>query len=229
MQGGEHPDGGARRGPTEARSRRQHAPHFVPVEGGLHAAAHHRDELALAADPHRQGAQGPRRPRHHVPSVLRQPDRVRVRRQHAQSVVRHHRKVPSNAGWPHGRRLVVANVRQRDHLGQYRSYAQGVERRHRPAAAHAVRAHLDGALYAFTRQQSRQRFPGRDAARLGRQRGHLSARARRPPGGGALRPVRRPAGSVRRVRLHGQGVEPRAAGVSAHAAGPHQPGLLAAV
>lgn len=59
--------------------------------------------------------------------------------------------------------------------------------------------------------------------------GLVSARAGGPPGGRALRAVRRQAGGERRLRLHGEGVEPGARRVPAHVAGPHEPRLLAAV
>ena len=40
-------------------------------------------------------------------------------------------------------------------------------------------------------------------------------------------PVRRSSGSFRRVRLHGQGLEPRDGGMPPHTIGSHQQGLLA--
>ena len=73
------------------------------------------------------------------------------------------------------------------------------------------------------------RVPGRDVTSVGHYDGRVSARADGPRGGRPVRPVRRPPGRLRRLRLHGEGVEPPDGRVPAHPVGPHQPGVLAAV
>lgn len=57
------------------------------LAGIVYEAPPDRDELAREADPVAQGVEGSRRPCHHVPAVLRQPYRVRFRRQHSQGLV----------------------------------------------------------------------------------------------------------------------------------------------
>lgn len=49
----------------------------------------------------------------------------------------------------------------------------------------------------------------------------MSPRARRPPGGSALRPVRRQGGGVRCIRLLRQSMEPGHWGVFAHSRRTH--------
>lgn len=45
-----------------------------PVEGGLHAPVPHREQLAAQVGERAHRDARPRRPRHHLPAVLRQQD-----------------------------------------------------------------------------------------------------------------------------------------------------------
>ena len=76
--------------------------------------------------------------------------------------------------------------------------------------------------------QGCERVAGRHAAPVGRGQRPLPARADGPRGRGALRAVRRPARGERRLRLHRARLGPRHRDLSTHAAGTHQPRLLAA-
>lgn len=74
--------------------------------------------------------------------------------------------------------------------------------------------------------QGGQWLSRRHVARLGYRDGSVFTRPDGPRGGGALRPVRRPAGGQRCLRLHGESVGPRDGDLPPHAAGPHQQSVL---
>ncbi len=76
--------------------------------------------------------------------------------------------------------------------------------------------------------QCGERLARRDAAHVGHRQRPVPARVDGPPGGRALRAVRRAAGRERRLRLHGEGVGPRDGDLYPHPAGTHQPSLLLA-
>ena len=72
-------------------------------------------------------------------------------------------------------------------------------------------------IYKSSFFQGRVWVSRRDAAGVGHLRRGVPARADRARGGGAVRAVRRPPRRLGRLRLHGQGLEPRAGGVHTHA------------
>lgn len=74
--------------------------------------------------------------------------------------------------------------------------------------------------------QGGQWLSRRHAARLGYRVRSVFTCPHGPRGGRALRPVRRPAGGQRCLRLHGQSVGPGDGDLPPHAAGPHQQSVL---